>query len=209
MSAAAAAGRASWTRQLMTLTTVVMYAAVGGGEPRATTTTSGDRGGDVDRHRDMLVWARANRGSGGPAPPLQLVGMDVRRVERKTAAAADDDQELNDRQDFTATTGNSTLDQPDDDGLSVTDQLHLNRIRSIFSTVLARRHSFVIYNSPCRYGNGSAPMQLAQCRFPGLHAISNAKILMYIFQIKCTEAILSNSTRKLLRFKITEMLIAV
>jgi len=173
-AAAAAAGRASWTRQLMTLTTVVMYAAVGGGEPRATTTTttttSGDRGGDVDRHRDMLVWARANLGSGGPAPPLQLVGMDVRRVERKTAAAADDDQELNDRQDFTATTGNSTSDQPDDDGLSLTDQLHLNRIRSIFSTVLARRHSFVI--SPCRYGErkcadaiGTVPVPWAACHF--------------------------------------------
>jgi len=31
----------------------------------------------------------------------------------------------------------------------------------------------------------------------------------YIFQIKCTEAILSNSSRKLLWFEITEMLIAV
>jgi len=31
----------------------------------------------------------------------------------------------------------------------------------------------------------------------------------YIFQIKYTEATLSNSTRKLLRFEITEMLIAV
>ena len=31
----------------------------------------------------------------------------------------------------------------------------------------------------------------------------------YIFQIKCTEAILSNSTRKLLWFQIALMLIAV
>jgi len=45
-------------------------------------------------------------------------------------------------------------------------------------------------------GNESAPIQLAQCRFPGL-AISSAKILIY-FQIIYTEAILSNSTRKLL-----------
>jgi len=44
-------------------------------------------------------------------------------------------------------------------------------------------------------GNESAPIQLAQCRFPGL-AISSAKILIY-FQIIYTEAILSNSTRKL------------
>jgi len=51
------------------------------------------------------------------------------------------------------------------------------------------------------------PMQLAQCWFPGL-AISNAKIY-YIFQIKYTEAILSNSTRKMLWFEVTKMLIAV
>jgi len=40
-------------------------------------------------------------------------------------------------------------------------------------------------------------------------AISNAKIFKYIFQIKYTETILSNSTRKLLWFEITKMLIAV
>jgi len=34
-------------------------------------------------------------------------------------------------------------------------------------------------------------------------------MLKYIFQIKYTEAILSNSTWKLLRFEITMMLIAV
>jgi len=57
-------------------------------------------------------------------------------------------------------------------------------------------------------GNKSVPIQLAQCRFPGL-AISNAKILISIFQIKYTEAILSISTRKLLWFEITKLLIAV
>ena len=51
------------------------------------------------------------------------------------------------------------------------------------------------------------PIQLAQCWFPGL-AISNAEILK-IFQIKSTEAILSNSNRKLLWFEISKMLIAV
>jgi len=56
-------------------------------------------------------------------------------------------------------------------------------------------------------GNESVPIQLAQCWFPGL-AIFNAKY-KYIFQIKCTKAILSNSTRKLLWFEITEMLTAV
>jgi len=43
-------------------------------------------------------------------------------------------------------------------------------------------------------GNESVPIQLAQCRFPGL-AIYNAKI--------------SNSTRKLLWFGIAKRLIAV
>ena len=58
-------------------------------------------------------------------------------------------------------------------------------------------------------GNESVPIQLAQCRFRGL-AISSAKILIYtFFQIKYTKAILSNSTRKLLWFEITRMLIAV
>jgi len=53
-------------------------------------------------------------------------------------------------------------------------------------------------------GNECVPIQLAQCWFPGL-AISDK----YIFQIKYTEAVLSNSTRKLLRFEITNMLIAL
>jgi len=59
----------------------------------------------------------------------------------------------------------------------------------------------------CRIGNESVPIQLAQCRFPRL-AISDAKY-KYIFQIKYTEAILSNSTRKLLWFEISKMLTAV
>jgi len=48
---------------------------------------------------------------------------------------------------------------------------------------------------------------MAQHWFPGL-AISNAKISIH-FPIKYAEAILSNSTRKLLWFEITKMLIAV
>ena len=57
-----------------------------------------------------------------------------------------------------------------------------------------------------KIGNESARIQMAQCRFPGL-AISNAKI--YIFRIKYTEVISSNSTRKLWWFEITKMLTAV
>jgi len=53
----------------------------------------------------------------------------------------------------------------------------------------------------------SAPIQLAQCRFPEL-AISNTTIYIF-FEIKYVEAILSNSTRKLLWFEISKMLIAV
>jgi len=53
----------------------------------------------------------------------------------------------------------------------------------------------------------SVPIQLPQCRFSGL-AISNDKILIY-FSKKNTEAILSNTTRKLLRFEMTKILTAV
>jgi len=72
--------------------------------------------------------------------------------------------------------------------------------------------SFAVLCGPLRYlviphfsrGHESVPIQFAQCRFPG----PSAKILVY-FQIKYTEAILSNSTQKLLWFEITKMLIAV
>jgi len=50
-------------------------------------------------------------------------------------------------------------------------------------------------------------IQLAQCWFLGL-AISNAKIEIYLSN-KIYVIILSNSTRKLLWFEITKMLIAV
>jgi len=55
-------------------------------------------------------------------------------------------------------------------------------------------------------GNDSEPVQLAQCWFPGL-AVSSAKIQTY-FKIKCTQAILSNSTRKLSWLEISKKLIA-
>jgi len=51
------------------------------------------------------------------------------------------------------------------------------------------------------------PIQLAQCWFPEL-AIPVLKY-KYIFLIKYTEATLSDSTRKLLWFEISKMLIAV
>ena len=50
----------------------------------------------------------------------------------------------------------------------------------------------------------SVPIQLAQCRFPGL-AVSNAEILVYFWK-NYTDAILSNSTRKMLCFEITKVL---
>ena len=52
-------------------------------------------------------------------------------------------------------------------------------------------------------GNESVPIQLAQCRFPGL-AISNAKILIYFFPRKYTEAILSNSLVNCYGLKVSE-----
>jgi len=66
----------------------------------------------------------------------------------------------------------------------------------------------IVSNDMCNEGNECEPIQLAQCRFPGM-AISSAKILiLYVFYILYTEAILLNSTRKLLWFEITKMLIA-
>ena len=46
-----------------------------------------------------------------------------------------------------------------------------------------------------KIGNESAPIQLAQYSFPGM-AISNARKLVYFFQIKFWEAVSSNSTRE-------------
>jgi len=53
-------------------------------------------------------------------------------------------------------------------------------------------------------GNKSVPIQLAESCFPGL-AIFSAKIVIHF----SAEAILSNSTEKLVWFEITKMLIAV
>jgi len=56
-------------------------------------------------------------------------------------------------------------------------------------------------------GTESVPIQLAQCWFPKL--ADGHFQYEYIFEIKYTEVILSNSTRKLLWFEITKMLIAI
>jgi len=56
-------------------------------------------------------------------------------------------------------------------------------------------------------GNESVPIQLAQCRFPGL-AISDAKILTY-FSNKIHGSNFIKQHSKLLRFEITKMPIAV
>jgi len=60
-------------------------------------------------------------------------------------------------------------------------------------------------------GDESVPIQLARCWFPGnLFPVPFPMLkYKYIFQIKYTEAILSNSTRQLLWFEISKMLIAV
>jgi len=58
-----------------------------------------------------------------------------------------------------------------------------------------------------RTGNESAPIQLAQCRFPGL-AISSANLLEYFFSNETYGSNFVNGTRKLLWFEITDMLIA-
>ena len=70
---------------------------------------------------------------------------------------------------------------------------------------LMRKSNIQSCNGIILIGNESVSIQLAQCWFTR-PAISNAKI-KYIFQTKYTEAILSNNTRKLLRFEITKMMI--
>ena len=82
---------------------------------------------------------------------------------------------------------------------TITVQSPLLRFASLHRTETTSRKTLV---------NESAPIQLAQCRFPGL-AISNAKNINIFLQLKCTEAILSDNTRKLLLFEITKSLIAV
>jgi len=79
-----------------------------------------------------------------------------------------------------------------------------NPSKSPISNLKYRRRALAVR----AIGNESVPIQLAQCRFPGL-VISNAKILIYFFQIKYTKAILLNSTQKLLWLEIAKMLIAV
>jgi len=77
----------------------------------------------------------------------------------------------------------------------------VNRFCDVTSPYAFRTHYFYTVHMLtiiADIGNKSVPIQLAQCRFPRL-AISNAKILIYFSN---TEAILSNSTRKLLWFEI-------
>jgi len=96
-----------------------------------------------------------------------------------------------------------------------------NKEERNFETSVARKKTAAV-NSPitCEYfvatehrgkisqpsraiiGNESVPIQLAQCRFPGL-AIFNAKILKKISN-KIHGSNFSNSTRKLLWFEITK-----
>ena len=77
--------------------------------------------------------------------------------------------------------------------------------RKVFGSSTARKW----FITEIKIGNESVPIQLALCWFAGL-AISNPTLKYnYIFQIKYTEAILSDSSRKLLWFEISKMLIAV
>ena len=80
-----------------------------------------------------------------------------------------------------------------------------NKMRLVNITERGQQNSYAIEFA---IGNESVPIQLAQCWFSGL-AISQTKNINILFQIKYTEAILSNSTRKLLWFEISKMTIAV
>jgi len=69
-----------------------------------------------------------------------------------------------------------------------------------------RSHNICCRIMPFSTGNESVPIQLAQCWFPRPFPILQYK---YIFQMNYTEAILSNSTGKLLWFEVTKVLMAV
>ena len=78
-----------------------------------------------------------------------------------------------------------------------------------YSTVLTTVHivTAACQQSMTNNGNGSAPIQQAQCWFPGL-AIPNAKILIY-FPNKIYRSNFINKHSELLWFEINKMLIAV
>jgi len=97
---------------------------------------------DDENFRRMLVWARANPGGRQlePAPPLpsssvQLVGVDVRRVERK--ARVTDSETTDDDTSMTSTLSDEATS-------SDTRQLHLNRIRSVYTSLADRLPYFVL-----------------------------------------------------------------
>jgi len=69
------------------------------------------------------------------------------------------------------------------------------------------RRTVVVQAVITTIGNGSVPIQLAQCWFRGL-AISSGRILIYLSN-KIYGSNVANSTRKVLWFEMTKMLIAV
>lgn len=111
-------------------------------------TTDITRWSDEQSQR-MLVWARANPGGRrpAPAPPLprsvQLVGVDVRRIQRKTRVTSDDDDDNARR--------NST-NQASNEDTALTDQLRLNRIRRKNFRLLT-----ILKNINDRIGRGASP----------------------------------------------------
>jgi len=87
-------------------------------------------------------------------------------------------------------------------------ELHLVSAKSTSTVEPGDRQRRRNKERKCADTTGTVPIQSAQCRFSRL-AVSNAKMLILIFPIKYTQAILSNSTRKLLWCEITKMPVAV
>jgi len=86
------------------------------------------------QHEHVFVWETANprrrRRPPSSSSSVQLVGVDVRRIQRKAGVTEEEeDVEENYNDDNDAT--NSTNHHSDDDA-TVVDQLHLARIRSDF-----------------------------------------------------------------------------
>jgi len=112
-----------------TLLTVCLAVIAGTQSPVETTTIDetlvvGSSESNGQRHQDMLVWAAARANPGGrrlplsPPSSMQLVSVDVRRIQRKVDNVSTSESAGHENNSATA-----------NDDMSLADQLHLARIR--------------------------------------------------------------------------------
>lgn len=120
-------GRVIWTKLMLTVVVAVVADSPDDVDKTSTTVSTIDFTRWSDEHlQRMMVWARANPGGRRlvPAPPLprsvQLVDVDVRRVQHKARVTSDDGDDNARR--------NST-NQATNEDTTLTEQLRINRIR--------------------------------------------------------------------------------